>query len=159
MDKVYELQELSVTRNTISFRLRSQDIKISIDQSGSRLLPNATIGQLQVFEIDDDGIGIYWPLLDEDLSVSGLLKSAGREDLIVSDIDSVILEDSLTQQIDRDFEQEDELQRSLVPQNREISGRYLKLQVQQCLVGNEQRGSELDEFCCPTELSLRFCVI
>ncbi len=96
MDKVYELQELSVTRNTISFRLRSQDIKISIDQSGSRLLPNATIGQLQVFEIDDDGIGIYWPLLDEDLSVSGLLKSAGREDLIVSDIDSVILEDSLT---------------------------------------------------------------
>ena len=95
MDKVYDIQELMVTPNTISFRLRDQEIEISIDQSGSRLLPNATMDQLQVFEIDNDGIEIYWPLLDEDLSISGLLKSAGREDLIVSDIDSIILEDSL----------------------------------------------------------------
>jgi hypothetical protein len=37
-------------------------------------LANATFQQLNNFEILGDGEGIHWPDLDEDLSVSGLLR-------------------------------------------------------------------------------------
>lgn len=37
-------------------------------------LANATLQQLNKFELLGDGEGIHWPDLDEDLSVSGLLR-------------------------------------------------------------------------------------
>ena len=37
-------------------------------------LTNASKNQLEHFELLDDGEGIHWPELDEDLSVSGLLQ-------------------------------------------------------------------------------------
>lgn len=39
-------------------------------------LANATREQLERFELLDDGEGIHWPDLDEDLSVAGLLRGA-----------------------------------------------------------------------------------
>ena len=39
-------------------------------------LVNATTQQLKNFELIGDGEGIHWPDLDEDLSVSGLLRGA-----------------------------------------------------------------------------------
>ena len=39
-------------------------------------LTNATKGQLENYEILGDGEGIYWPEIDEDLSVAGLLRGS-----------------------------------------------------------------------------------
>ena len=89
MERVYDIQQFEVTPQGISFKIGQESIEVPLETTGSRLLPTATIKQLQVFEIDDDGIGIYWPLLDEDLSISGLLKSAEREDLVVQQISSI----------------------------------------------------------------------
>jgi len=46
-----------------------------------------------ILELDDHVIGIHWPVLDEDLSISGLLRSAAREDLVVREIQSFYLDD------------------------------------------------------------------
>ncbi len=39
----------------------------------SSVLHNATEQEKMTFEISPSGYGIYWPLLDEDLSMDGLL--------------------------------------------------------------------------------------
>ncbi len=94
MDKIYELMQLTVGRDGITFELAGQKIRVSLTETGSEILPNAKLEHLRIFEADDDGIGIYWPVLDEDLSVSGLLRSAGKEELIVRDIPSLYLDET-----------------------------------------------------------------
>jgi hypothetical protein len=43
----------------------------------SRVLAGATTEQRMQAELSPGGYGIHWPLLDEDLSVSGLLRDHG----------------------------------------------------------------------------------
>ncbi len=48
----------------------------------SSLLANASDEELEKFEITPSGYGIHWPLLDEDISIDGLLgikHSPGQE--------------------------------------------------------------------------------
>jgi hypothetical protein len=69
-------------------------IEVPLNKTGSKMLPQAKPEYLKIFEVDQDGIGIYWPLLDEDLSVEGLLRAAGRDDLIVNNIKSLYLDET-----------------------------------------------------------------
>ena len=93
MDKIYDIKQLRITQQYISFELAGNMIKIPLTQTGSNILPQAKREHLEIFEVDEDGIGIYWPLLDEDLSIEGLLRSAGREDLIVKHIPSIYVDE------------------------------------------------------------------
>ena len=89
MDKIYDIKQLRITQQYISLELAGNKIKVPLTQTGSKILTQAKREYLEIFEVDDDGIGIYWPLLDEDLSIKGLLRSAGREDLVVKHIPSI----------------------------------------------------------------------
>ncbi len=100
MSKVYNVQAFMVSSEGISFRLQGEDIYIPLGKCGSTRLENATDEQRMVFELDRDGIGVYWPLIDEDLSISGLLRSAGRPDLIVKDIPSISYQPRMEVQVD-----------------------------------------------------------
>jgi|APSaa5957512622_1039677.scaffolds.fasta_scaffold199588_1 hypothetical protein len=93
MNKIYDIRNLQITKDSISFELSANIIDIPLNKTGSAVLPQAKPEYLKIFEIDQDGIGIYWPLLDEDLSVEGLLRAAGRDDLIVKDIPSLYIEE------------------------------------------------------------------
>jgi len=42
-------------------------------------LQKATTEQRQYFEISASGYGIHWPLIDEDLSVDGLVRLADSQ--------------------------------------------------------------------------------
>ena len=64
-------------------KFQETGLRSPLQETASPILPRAELQELQIFEIDPYGIGIHWPLLDEDLSVAGLLKIAGREDLAV----------------------------------------------------------------------------
>jgi hypothetical protein len=55
--------ELEVDGHTLSFPLAEL----------SDRLATATSEQQQVFEVSPAGYGIHWPLIDEDLSLDGLL--------------------------------------------------------------------------------------
>ncbi len=74
-----------VNRNKIhhikNIKFVNEDMKIEIDGKSysfslkniSPLLYKAPSAVRECFEIDTYGYGIHWPLLDEDLSVDGLL--------------------------------------------------------------------------------------
>jgi len=94
MDKIYDVRNLKVTPHSISFELSGNTIDVPMNKTGSEILPQAMPEYLRIFEIDQDGIGIYWQLLDEDLSVEGLLRAAGRDDLIVSNIPSLYIDET-----------------------------------------------------------------
>lgn len=83
MDRVYDVKNLKITEKTISFDLLNEPIIVPLSKTGSSVLPKANPKHLQIYELDHNGLGIHWPLLDEDLSIEGLLRSAGRQDLIV----------------------------------------------------------------------------
>jgi len=82
IDKVYNVENLVVNQKVISFELSGQEIIVPLEKSGSKALPSAKLEHLQIFELDDDGIGIHWPVLDEDLSISGLLRSVASVSLL-----------------------------------------------------------------------------
>ncbi len=95
MEKIYDVRNLKVTSRAITFSIGREIISVPMEKTGSKLLPEADFRQLTFFEIDRDGIGIHWPGLDEDLSVSGLLRSAGRKELVVQKIPSIYWKESL----------------------------------------------------------------
>ncbi len=92
-DKIYNVRHIVVTPQCIQFEISGNRIEVPLAATGSTVLPTADSEYLQLFEVDVDGIGIYWPALDEDLSIEGLLRSANRNDLIVKNIPSVYLDD------------------------------------------------------------------
>ena len=93
-NKIYDIKNLKVTQEMISFELSDTKITVPLAQSGSKILPYAKLEHLQIFELDEDGIGIHWPILDEDLSIAGLLRSAGKDHLIVKEIPSVYIDET-----------------------------------------------------------------
>jgi hypothetical protein len=67
-DLQFEDEEMLIT-------IDGQTLRLSLDLISERLL-EATPQQRQHFEISASGYGIYWPEVDEDLSVEGLLRSS-----------------------------------------------------------------------------------
>ena len=94
MSQIYAIRHFAVTDDAIGFELGDATIRVPFERSGSRVLPTAQPEQRQVFELDEDGLGVHWPLLDENLSIAGLLRAAGRDDLIVSVIPSYYRENA-----------------------------------------------------------------
>lgn len=107
IDKIYEIKNLRVNQNTIGFELSGHKVMVPLSKSGSKVLPHAKLEHLQIFELDSDGIGIYWPVLDEDLSIAGLLRSAEREDLVVKEISSLYLDETPEAKVSHTLSQKD----------------------------------------------------
>lgn len=83
MARVYDVKNLKITKETISFDLSGESVVVPLAESGSTVLLETDPKNLEFYELDSNGLGIHWSLLDEDLSIEGLLRSAGRQDLIV----------------------------------------------------------------------------
>ncbi len=64
--------------------------KVVLNQSLSTypILKKADKGQLQQYKIISGGVGVHWPLLDEDLSLKGFLQNELRK-VVRSDKGSV----------------------------------------------------------------------
>jgi len=93
-NKIYNVKNLTVDHEKISFELSGHKIEVPLSISGSKILPEAKLEYLQIFELDDAGLGIHWPILDEDLSISGLLRSIRKENLVVAEIKSIYLDET-----------------------------------------------------------------
>jgi hypothetical protein len=57
----------------------------------SPILAQASLDMLQVFEVSPSGYGIHWPLLDEDISIDGLLNRQHHPDVSRNTSDSFLL--------------------------------------------------------------------
>lgn len=67
-----QILSLSCTLNEITAHL-SDGRTISIPTIWYSRLKNATLEQLNDFEIEEDGLGIHWPQIDEDTSIKAFI--------------------------------------------------------------------------------------
>jgi len=72
MKKVHEVHEVRFEGDKLHIHVDGQHLERELC-SLSQLLLNATDQERNHFQISPSGYGIHWPLLDEDLSIDGLL--------------------------------------------------------------------------------------
>ena len=75
MEKAYNSLDVRFEKDWLILTADNQIIKLKLKDISEKL-SNATIHELYDFKISPSGYGIHWKLLDEDLSVNGLLKLA-----------------------------------------------------------------------------------
>ena len=73
MKKYHNITELKFTTDKMILSVNDEDLEFLISDISGRLL-KASSEERNHFEISPSGYGIHWPLIDEDLSIDGLLR-------------------------------------------------------------------------------------
>ncbi|NCQ18215.1 MAG: DUF2442 domain-containing protein [Ignavibacteria bacterium CG_4_8_14_3_um_filter_37_9] len=72
MSKFHKVENLTFKDDTMVLKI--DDVEYSFNlQNVSELLLHASKSEREHFEISSSGYGIHWSLLDEDLSIDGIL--------------------------------------------------------------------------------------
>jgi hypothetical protein len=77
MVATHKIDTIRFDEEFIYLLIDGKEIKAALDKV-SRKLKGADDIQRMLYKISPSGYGIHWPLIDEDLSVDGLLKSTGK---------------------------------------------------------------------------------
>jgi hypothetical protein len=72
MKKYHEVQSVEVKNGMLSMIVDGISISKTLKDI-SPLLANATVAEQSEFEVSPSGYGIHWPLIDEDISIDGLM--------------------------------------------------------------------------------------
>jgi len=72
MKRIHNVQKIIFKENSMYLTVDGEENVFQIEKISKRLL-NATEIERNKFEISPSGYGIHWPLIDEDLSIDGLL--------------------------------------------------------------------------------------
>jgi hypothetical protein len=72
MQKYHEIGEIKFNEKEMTIIIDGRLHNIPLN-SLSKKLQNATIDSLCHYELSPSGYGIYWPDLDEDISIDGML--------------------------------------------------------------------------------------
>lgn len=72
MRKLHKIQKLRFDNKFLYLSVDNQNIKIGLSEISDKLA-NANDKEKNDYEISPSGYGIHWRLLDEDLSINGLL--------------------------------------------------------------------------------------
>ena len=77
MVATHKIETIRFDNEFIYLQIDSKEIKAPLEKVSSKL-KNADDIQRMLYKISPSGYGIHWPLLDEDLSVDGLIRSIGN---------------------------------------------------------------------------------
>lgn len=80
MEKLHSVENVSCEAGKLSLVVDGQPLEIPLNTT-SKSLADATIQQLENFEVSPSGYGIHWPLLNEDISIAGLLGLTHKSDI------------------------------------------------------------------------------
>ncbi len=72
MQKVHDIQELSFEDGHLHLQVDGREYTFNLADISPSLL-RASAEERMRYEISPSGYGIHWPLIDEDLSIDGLL--------------------------------------------------------------------------------------
>ena len=72
MEPYHQIEDLKINGSTLFLKVDGKNLEIDLKGISSIFL-NANDEELQKFELSPSGYGIHWPLLDEDVSIDGLL--------------------------------------------------------------------------------------
>ena len=78
MEKAYNISNISFVSDFMVITVNNQTIKLKLIDISEKLA-NASEKERNDFKISPSGYGIHWPLLDEDLSINGMLKSSRKK--------------------------------------------------------------------------------
>jgi hypothetical protein len=70
--KYHEVSQVAVRQGRLTLTVDGRRLVFPL-RTLSRRLAAAKPNEASVFEVSPSGYGIHWPLLDEDLSIDGLL--------------------------------------------------------------------------------------
>ena len=70
--KIHDIQQVEITNTHLLLKVDGKPYSFALADISKRLL-NATDMERQAFRVSASGYGIHWPMLDEDLSINGLL--------------------------------------------------------------------------------------
>lgn len=74
MKKLYNVRKVEFSNNEMHLEVDGKAFSFQLADISKRL-PKASRLERETFKISPSGYGIHWPLLDEDLSIPGLLKN------------------------------------------------------------------------------------
>ena len=72
MAKVHEIGSVVFDRDQMRVNIDGKDLVFALKDVSPRLLV-AGQAERETFEVSPSGYGIHWPMVDEDLSIDGLL--------------------------------------------------------------------------------------
>jgi len=72
MKKYHKIEKIAFVKDTLVLRVDGKEYKFLLSDI-SRRLANASPDKRGKYEISTSGYGIHWPLIDEDLSIDGLI--------------------------------------------------------------------------------------
>jgi hypothetical protein len=78
MEKAYNISNISFVSDFMVITVNNQTIKLKLTDVSEKLA-KASEKERNDFKISPSGYGIHWPLLDEDLSINGMLKSSKKK--------------------------------------------------------------------------------
>lgn len=73
MIATHKIESIRFDQNFIYLNIDGNDFKVALE-SLSLKLKSADEYQRMFYKISPSGYGIHWPLIDEDLSIEGILK-------------------------------------------------------------------------------------
>jgi hypothetical protein len=72
MKKYHKVEKVAFDKGKLTLKVDGKELKLKLaDISGK--LADASADEREKYEISPSGYGIYWPLIDEDLSIDGLI--------------------------------------------------------------------------------------
>ena len=72
MKKIHNVQKIEFKEDKMYLKVDNKEYVFQIEKISKKLL-NASEIEREKYEISPSGYGLHWPLLDEDLSIDGLL--------------------------------------------------------------------------------------
>jgi hypothetical protein len=72
MDGHHKVEKVTIEKGILSLSVDGRSLQINLEDV-SGILANAKEEEQQTFEVSPSGYGIHWPLIDEDISIDGLL--------------------------------------------------------------------------------------
>lgn len=72
MRKFHDIKNVNIEKGILNLTVNGTHIQKTLDEL-SPTLAKATEEEQKEFDISPSGYGIHWPLIDEDISIDGLL--------------------------------------------------------------------------------------
>lgn len=80
MEKLYDINNVALNGHVLSFKVNGILVTCNLAKV-SDVLAQATKEKVANMIVDPVGVGFHWPALDEDLSVNGILRELGINQL------------------------------------------------------------------------------
>jgi hypothetical protein len=78
MNKIHDVQTIRFQKDRLILIVDKKELRFNLAEISPKLR-KAGKKERESYEISPSGYGIYWPLLDEDLSIEALIKSLKRD--------------------------------------------------------------------------------